>query len=383
LLFVIAATACGTAPTAVAPPNPVPAATAAPVATAPPTAVLPTDAPTIAATHAPTTAAATHAPTTAAVVGEIQHAPAGVFVSANTPERAGQYIVGWLGNCNDCHTPGWGVRPNEGLVPIENWDMGGEKNVSAAGVTYSANLRLVPGKMSLEEFIAGFKTRENPRMPWPYFRDINDKDLTAVYNFLKSLGPKGEATPPFATATPKATIDPAAPTADPAAPTATMVHGTPTAAPPTATVRPDLLPPSQRPLAPPEAFVSASSPELAGEYIIWVGRCNSCHTADRATGVVNWTPTTPKDDWLMGGRKSSGNYGTVYSANLRLTPQNYTEDEFVKMMKTRATNPPMPWFALHQFNEKDLRSVYAFLKSLGPKGDPVPPFVPPAPTATP
>jgi mono/diheme cytochrome c family protein len=148
---------------------------------------------------------------------------------------------------------------------------------------------------------------------------------------------------------------------------------------PTATPRPDLLPPDQRPTAPPEAFVSAASPELAGEYIIWVGRCNSCHTADREKGVANWTPTTPKDDWLMGGRKSAGNYGTVYSANLRLVPQNYTEDEFVSMMHTRTTNPPMPWFALHQFNEKDLRSVYAFLKSMGPKGDPVPPFVPPAP----
>ncbi|NTU80601.1 MAG: hypothetical protein HGA45_14695 [Chloroflexales bacterium] len=74
---------------------------------------------------------------------------------------------------------------------------------------------------------------------------------------------------------------------------------------------------------------SGDIPELAGEYI-------SCHTADIQKGTANGTPTTPKDDWLMGGRRHAGNYGTVYS--------------------------------LHQFNEKDLRAVCAFLKSMGPKG---------------
>jgi mono/diheme cytochrome c family protein len=225
-------------------------------------------------------------------------------------------------------------------------------------------------------------------MPWNYFRGINDKDLTSVYDFLKSLGPKGDPATPYATSTPTVAVDPKAPTAtaNSNAPTTTVIAAAATKVPPTATPRPDLLAQDKAETAPTEAYVKADTPELAGEYIIWVGRCNSCHTADLKTNVANWTETTPKDDWLMGGRKSVGNYGTVYSANLRLTPQNYTEDEFVKMMKTRSANPPMPWFALHQFNEKDLRSVYAFLKSMGPKGDPVTPFVPdPAgpPPATP
>ena len=267
--------------------------------------------------------------------------------------------------------------------------MGGEKNVAAAGVTFSANLRLVPGKMTLKEFIDGFKTRDNPRMPWNYFRGLNEKDLTSIYAFLKELGPKGELATLYATSTPKPTTDPAvtatATTAS-VSPTATTGTVTPTTAAPTTTPRADMVAQDKIETAPAEAFVQGDTPELAGEYIIWIGRCNSCHTADLKTNVANWTETTPKDDWLLGGRKNVGNYGTVYSANLRLVPKNYTADDFVKMMKTRSANPNMPWFALHQFNEKDLRSVYAFLKSMGPKGDAVPAFVPdPAgpPPATP
>ena len=399
LLFAILATACGRTPTAAVQPSPVAVATKAPVATVPPTAVPPTtvpptDAPTTASTSAPTSAPATAVGTTAAAgtaapVGEVLKAPAGPYISADTPENAGKYIIGWLGNCNDCHTPGWGTRPYEGRVPMANWLMGGEKNVAPAGVTFSANLRLVPGKMTLEEFIAGFQTRENPRMPWIYFRGLNPRDLTSIYSFLKSLGPKGDPATPYATSTPQPTTDPAATaaataTANSNAPTTTTIPATAVA--PTATPRSDLVAQDKIETAPPEAYVQADTPELAGEYIIWVGRCNSCHTADLKTNVANWTETTPKDDWLMGGRKNVGNYGTVYSANLRLVPQNYTADEFVKMMKTRSANPNMPWFALHQFNEKDMRSVYAFLKLMGPKGEPVTPFVPdPAgpPPATP
>lgn len=150
-LFAILVSACGTAPKAAptspavpAATAPVVAATAAPATAVPATAVpatavpattAPTDAPTavaatavVTATAAVTTTAA--AATTAAPAGEVLQAPAGAYVSADTPENAGKYIIGWLGNCNDCHSPGWGTRPYEGRIPMENWLMGGEKNVA-------------------------------------------------------------------------------------------------------------------------------------------------------------------------------------------------------------------------------------------------------------
>jgi hypothetical protein len=37
----------------------------------------------------------------------------------------------------------------------------------------------------------------------------------------------------------------------------------------------------------------------------------------------------------------------------------------------------MPWFALHEMKEQDLRDMYQFIKSLGPAGEAVPVYVPP------
>jgi hypothetical protein len=33
-------------------------------------------------------------------------------------------------------------------------------------------------------------------MPWYALRDMSDEDLGAVYQFIRSLGPKGERAPP-------------------------------------------------------------------------------------------------------------------------------------------------------------------------------------------
>ncbi|NTW97067.1 MAG: hypothetical protein HGB28_00750, partial [Oscillochloris sp.] len=192
--------------------------------------------------------------------------------------------------------------------------------------------------------------------------------LRAVYSFLKSLGPVGKAPPPFTAATPTATVDPAAPTVDPAAPTKTPVPPTATSVvtpAPTATEVPENL----RPMPPADAFIQAASPELAGEYFMWVGHCNACHT-------TGWTPTTPKDDWLTGGRKYVRTEGNVYASNLRLVPEEYSEAEFIEMMRTREEHLPMGWINLHNINEKDLSALYSFFVSLGPKGEPAPAFEP-------
>ena len=44
------------------------------------------------------------------------------------------------------------------------------------------------------------------------------------------------------------------------------------------------------------------------------------------------------------------------------------------------TRPPMPWFALHDMHEHDLRAFYRFVRSLGPVGSPAPAYVPPGQT---
>lgn len=369
ILFVILLAACGqSAPAAVAPtavpPTSAPAATEAPPTAAPPTTAPATEAP-------PTTAPATTAPTTASAAataaGERVVAPKDVFVSASSPEKAGEYLI-WLGGCNDCHTVGWDA--SRASMPYSDWLTGGRRFSGAYGVSYSANLRLTPENMTEDEFVDMMHTREvNPPMPWVHYHDLNDQDLRAIYSFLKSLGPAGKAPPPFEAAPPTATVDPAAPTKDPAAPTNTPAPATATAVitpAPSATAVPENL----RPVPPSDAFIQAASPELAGEYFIWLGHCNACHT-------TGWTPTTPKEDWLTGGRKFNvAGAGVAYAGNLRLLPTTKTEAEFVQMMRTREEHLPMGWFNFHQLNEKDLVALYRFFVSLGPKGEPAPAFEP-------
>ena len=41
----------------------------------------------------------------------------------------------------------------------------------------------------------------------------------------------------------------------------------------------------------------------------------------------------------------------------------------------------MPWFALRDMDEDDLRSLYRFVRELGPAGEPAPAYVPPGVTA--
>ena len=133
-----------------------------------------------------------------------------------------------------------------------------------------------------------------------------------------------------------------------------------------------------KPPADTRPHVVAANPIEAGRYLVRVGGCNDCHTKD-------WDVTAgavPEDKWLMGtGLGWQGPWGTTYPANLRLTVQNVTEDDFVTMLHTRKDKPPMPWMNVAVMHESDARAVYAFIKSLGPAGEPAPP--PAAPGETP
>jgi hypothetical protein len=79
----------------------------------------------------------------------------------------------------------------------------------------------------------------------------------------------------------------------------------------------------------------------------------------------------------------AGPWGVSYAFNL--TPdQNtgigiWTEDMFVKTIRTgrhwgvsRPILPPMPWFNYAKMTDEDLRSVYAYLRTIPPVSNKVP-----------
>jgi hypothetical protein len=57
------------------------------------------------------------------------------------------------------------------------------------------------------------------------------------------------------------------------------------------------------------------------------------------------------------------------------------EDEWVRVAKSAQYRPPMPWFALHDMSEADLRALHRYVRHLGPAGEPAPAYLPPGQAA--
>jgi mono/diheme cytochrome c family protein len=110
-----------------------------------------------------------------------------------------------------------------------------------------------------------------------------------------------------------------------------------------------------------------------GRYVVTTSGCNDCHTA----GYPQSGGKIAEAEWLTGDTVGfSGPWGTTYPANLRLMVQRTSESAWVARARTEM-RPPMPWFSLRDMTEADLRAVYRYIKSLGPKGNPAPAYAPP------
>ncbi|MCX7892288.1 MAG: cytochrome c [Burkholderiales bacterium] len=115
-----------------------------------------------------------------------------------------------------------------------------------------------------------------------------------------------------------------------------------------------------------------------GKYLARIGGCNDCHTA----GYMERAGQVPESDWLAGSAVGfQGPWGTTYPANLRLLAQSMSEGQWVARFRTEM-RPPMPWFNLKAMSDADVRALYAFVRSLGAKGDPMPAYVPPGQAVT-
>jgi hypothetical protein len=111
-----------------------------------------------------------------------------------------------------------------------------------------------------------------------------------------------------------------------------------------------------------------------GRYLVTLGNCNDCHTA----GYAPSGGETPEKDWLLGDALGlRGPWGTTYPTNLRLSLSKLTEDQWVHYARHLKVRPPMPWFTLNKWSDADLRSLYRYVRHLGPAGKPAPDALPP------
>jgi hypothetical protein len=142
-----------------------------------------------------------------------------------------------------------------------------------------------------------------------------------------------------------------------------------------------------------------------GQYLVTIGGCNDCHTPLKMgpkgpepdmTRMLSGHPesfeirtgTTPaSEQWMMTaavtGTAFSGPWGVSFAANL--TPDHntglgiWTEDMFIGAIRTgkhmgvsRDILPPMPWPMYRNATDEDLKSIYAFLRSIRPIHNRVP-----------
>lgn len=118
----------------------------------------------------------------------------GPHVSAASPVDAGRYLI-VVSGCNDCHTPAY--AETGGQVPEEDWLTGVATGWRGPwGTTYASNLRLLVQGLSEEAFLQLLRTRkERPPMPWLSVNELSSADAAAIYQYIRSLGPRGEVMP--------------------------------------------------------------------------------------------------------------------------------------------------------------------------------------------
>lgn len=111
-----------------------------------------------------------------------------------------------------------------------------------------------------------------------------------------------------------------------------------------------------------------------GKYIVQISGCNDCHTPGYAQNGGN----IPVTEWLTGSSVGfAGPWGVTYPKNLRNLLATMTEEEWITKAHSMKSRPPMPWFALRDMSDADLRALYRFVHSLGKHGKDAPEYIKP------
>ena len=109
-----------------------------------------------------------------------------------------------------------------------------------------------------------------------------------------------------------------------------------------------------------------------GRYLVRFGACNDCHTPQWRESDGN----VPVDAWMIGSRIGIREpWGTSYPINVRLWFNQISESQWLFSVRTRGGR--MQWHDLRELTIDDQRAIYRFIRSLGPKGSPVPDEVSP------
>lgn len=155
----------------------------------------------------------------------------------------------------------------------------------------------------------------------------------------------------------------------------------------------------------PAAQMSKADMVKRGDYLVNAMGCTDCHTPHK----MGPNGPEPDNSLFLSGHQASeklppppeakgpwiaffaamstaaaGPWGISYTQNLTPDPETgvagtYTEEQFVmtiregkKQGRGRALLPPMPWPVFRNLTDEDLKSIYAYLKTIKPIKNKVP-----------
>jgi cytochrome c553 len=276
--------------------------------------------------------------------------PAARSLTARTFERTparlarGKYLVESVNGCFGCHSE---VDVKSPGLPVLAGREGCGHAWSAEGLPWLVAPNLTPdaetGAGSWSDDALARAIREGighdgrtlfPIMPYERYREMSDEDLASVIVYLRSIKPLRNPLPPSA----------------PPFPLSRLINGVP------------------RPITAPVPDPDLSTPAKRGGYLVTLAACADCHTPmnDRGQRLEGLE--------FAGGFPLQSALGPKNSANLTPDPSGipyYDEGLFVEVMRTgrvkaRELHGIMPWVYYRGMTDEDLKSIFAWLRTLPP-----------------
>lgn len=131
----------------------------------------------------------------------------------------------------------------------------------------------------------------------------------------------------------------------------------------------NLVTPYAVPITSPIPQPNISTPQKRGAYLVQIAGCQYCHTLRD----VN-RRSLPGLEFAGGDLVTTGPHPEASSANITQDPSGisyYDEAQFLKTIRTgkvgaRQISPNMPWWYFARMTDEDLKSVFAFLRTVKP-----------------
>ncbi|PWT88232.1 MAG: hypothetical protein C5B55_13455 [Blastocatellia bacterium] len=263
----------------------------------------------------------------------------------STPARLarGKYLVEAVTGCLGCHSPA--DFKAHGAPPVAD-KLGAGRSWPDNQLPWLMVPNLTPDKetgtgnwsddvwaRAIREGIGHDGRALFPVMPYQNFRSMSDEDLASIVVYLRQLAPVKNSVPttkiPF--------------------PLNFLIKSVP------------------EPLTSAVPTPDQSTAEARGAYLVKMGSCADCHTPQRQGQPIKGLD-------YAGGFVFDGPTGIVASANLTSDSSGisyYDANLFIKAMRegkvgARDLNPEMPWWFYGKMTDDDLRSVFAYLRTLKP-----------------